>query len=146
MKKEKNYGLTRNEKIMILFFMFMGLFELSRAFYWIKSYNVAIDDSELYYKLAEILPLYIWAIPFLFSGILLIVAGFYLVKQNSKKFELLLFSGSSLASLGHAFLTMASIHNGISILTPLQNFTLMMLFLFICIVGGESLWKKTAKK
>lgn len=145
MKKEKNYGLTIDERILILFFMFMGLYELSRAFYWLSNSNLVKYDSGLYFTLAEIFPLYIWAVPFLVSGILLIMAGFYSVKKSSKKFYIILMTGSFFATLGHAILTMASINNGISVLTPLQNFTLTMLFLSILVVGGDSLWKRKKK-
>lgn len=145
MKKEKKYGLTIDEKILILFFMFMGLYELSRAFYWLSDSNLVKYDSGLYFTLAEIFPLYVWAVPFLVSGILLIMAGFYSVKKDSKTFYITLMTGSFFATLGHAILTMASINNGISVLTPLQNFALTMLFLSILVVGGDSLWKRMKK-
>lgn len=145
MKKEKNYGLTIDERILILFFMFMGLYELSRAFYWLSDSNLVKYDSGLYFTLAEIVPLYVWAIPFLVSGILLIMAGFYSVKKSNKTFYIILMTSSFFATLGHAILTMASINNGISVLTPLQNFTLTMLFLSILVVGGDSLWKRKKK-
>ena len=145
MKKEKNYGLTIDERILILFFMFMGLYELSRAFYWLSDFNLVKYDSGLYFTLAEIVPLYIWAVPFLVSGILLIMAGFYSVKKSNKTFYIILMTSSFFATLGHAMLTMASINNGISVLTPLQNFTLTMLFLSILVVGGDSLWKRKKK-
>ncbi|WP_218969937.1 hypothetical protein, partial [Staphylococcus sp. HMSC070A02] len=66
-----------------------GLFTLWRGLFWTIEQDSILGDSAFYRELHNLLPIWIWGVLFLLSGILLMCASYLLPKQNQKSYWLI---------------------------------------------------------
>lgn len=143
----KDTIFSESEKLSTVLLIIIGLIPTTRGVYWITNSSIAINESPLYQKLHSIAPLYVWGLPFLFGGLLLIIASIFIISLKTKKhYDILLVIGGFLCGSSFIIIAMASATNNLNWLTPVHNTCFSIGFFAITWIGISSLWNQKKKK
>ncbi|MGV3143162.1 hypothetical protein NKW85_09870 [Staphylococcus simulans] len=131
--------LTLSEMIASTLLFGTGLFTFWRGFFWAIAQGSVLGDSPFYRELHNLLPIWIWGVLFLFSGILLMCSSYLLPKQNNKSYWFITI-GSFISFIMYFIITSASVYNAINWLSPIQFATLSGIYLVMTFFGGFELY------
>ena len=141
-KERREEDLSMSESIASTLLLALGMLTTARGTYWVLNAENT-NDSKLYASLAEVMPLWGWAIGFVIGGLLLILSSWYLPRRNIKKrFAVTLLIGGGLSSASYFIVAIAGFGNAINWLTPMQLIIFSMSTLMLAFFGGTMLWQK----
>lgn len=141
-KERREEHLSMSESIASTLLLALGMLTTARGTYWVFNAENT-KDSKLYASLAEVMPLWAWAIGFVIGGLLLILSSWYLPRRNIKKrFAVTLLIGGGLSSASYFIVAIAGFGNAINWLTPMQLIIFSMSTLMLAFFGGTMLWQK----
>ena len=141
-KECRNDHLSMSESIASTLLLGLGLLTTVRGAYWILNPENT-SDSTLYSSLAMVMPLWAWALGFVFGGLFIILSSWYLPRRNIKKrFAITLLIGGGISSASYFIVAIAGFGNAINWLTPIQLIIFSMTTLMLAFFGGTMLWQK----
>lgn len=143
----RNGIFSVSEKLSTILLIILGLLPASRGVYWITNSEIAINDSPLYMKLDSLAPLFVWGIPLLIGGILLILSSVFIVTPKTRNYYYIFLAiGGFLCGIFSIIIATASVENNLNWMTPVHNTCLSIGFFTITWIGTSSLWNRNHKK
>lgn len=143
----RNGIFSVSEKLSTILLIILGLLPASRGVYWITNSEIAVNDSPLYMKLDSLAPLFVWGIPLLIGGILLILSSVFTVTPKTQNYyHIFLAIGGFLCGIFSIIIAAASVENNLNWITPAHNTFLSIGFFTITWIGISSLWNHNHKK
>lgn len=108
----------------------LGLTISSRGFFWLFHQNDVIKDSVFYAKLHTVMPIWLWGLIILITGIFIMLSALYVPTIESRNifFKLTIIGGSS-SFIFYFIMLSASMKNHINWLTPI-NFLILTVWTF----------------
>lgn len=130
---------VKSDKIAVSTFIIMALYVIGRGTYWSTSTEKVVNESPLYIVLHEILPIYIWGLLFVFSGLcFLLAAVFYPKVDINNRSNNFLIIGGTLSGIIHVIMAASSISNSSEWFFPYQYCVFAMLFFYLAFMGGSN--------
>lgn len=131
--------LTFAEMIASTLLFGMGIFTFWRGLFWTVEQSSVLDDSAFYRELHELMPIWIWGILFMVSGIMLIFSSYLLPKKNKTSYWFITI-GALISFVMYFIITSASVYNGLNWLSPVQFATLSGVYLVVTFFGGFEIY------
>lgn len=114
----------------------LGLTISSRGFYWLFNQNAVIEDSEFYAKLHTIMPIWLWGLIILITGMFIMLSALYVptIENRNIFFKLTIIGGSS-SFVFYFIMLSASMKNHLNWLTPINFLILTVWTLAITVIS-----------
>lgn len=132
-----------NEVINFILLLGLGAFTFVRGFFFTKEQEKVLGDSDFYIALHHIMPIWVWGIIIMAFSLLLVIAAFFLPRQNTSNVcnYLLVIGGFGCAIL-YFLMTSASIYNAINWLSTIQFSTLSAMCFVVGFIGGADIYDR----
>ena len=129
-----------NEVINFILLLGLGAFTFSSGFFFLKEQETVLGDSDFYIALHHIMPIWVWGLIIMGASLLLMVAAFFLPRQNTNNVcnFLIVIGGFSCAIL-YFLMTSASIYNSINWLSTVQFSILSAVCFAVGFIGGTDI-------
>lgn len=114
----------------------LGLTISSRGFFWLVNPNSVIKDSVLYAELHKVMPIWLWGLIILITGMFIMLSAFYVPTIESRNifFKLTIIGGSS-SFVFYFIMLSASMKNHLNWLTPTNFLILTVWTLAITVIS-----------
>lgn len=114
----------------------LGLTISSRGFYWLFNQNAVIEDSVFYAKLHTIMPIWLWGLIILITGMFIMLSALYVptIENRNIFFKLTIIGGSS-SFVFYFIMLSASMKNHLNWLTPINFLILTVWTLAITVIS-----------
>lgn len=114
----------------------LGLTISSRGLYWLFNQNAVIEDSEFYAKLHTIMPIWLWGLIILITGMFIMLSALYVptIENRNIFFKLTIIGGSS-SFVFYFIMLSASMKNHLNWLTPINFLILTVWTLAITVIS-----------
>lgn len=136
-------NLSGIEILLIIHQLFLGFSFSGRGVFWLINQSKVLDDSTFYLALHKVMPIWIWGLIILITGLFIIISAFYVpfINQNNKFYKFS-FIGTTSSTIFYFIMLTASIDNNLNWLTP-YNFAIQTVWPFlIAVVSGWKLYER----
>lgn len=129
-----------NEVINFILLLGLGAFTFSRGFFFLKEQETVLGDSDFYIALHHIMPIWVWGLIIMGASLLLMVAAFFLPRQNTNNVcNFLIVIGGFICAILYFLMTSASIYNSINWLSTVQFSILSAVCFAVGFIGGTDI-------
>lgn len=129
-----------NEVINFIHLLGLGAFTFSRGFFFLKEQETVLGDSDFYIALHHIMPIWVWGLIIMGASLLLMVAAFFLPRQNTNNVcNFLIVIGGFICAILYFLMTSASIYNSINWLSTVQFSILSAVCFAVGFIGGTDI-------
>lgn len=138
-----NKGFSFTDRVTTVTLFSIGLFVSIRGIYWIIKRENALVESDFYNALHSVMPLHIWGILVLASGVTLMLSSMFYGQRQENNISLrLIVLGGAGGALVNFLMSSAALFNAINWLTPVQFLIMAGLLGFISFVAGVELYAR----
>lgn len=138
---------TFDARVAIICLLSIGVRILARGIFWFKEQEDIIDDSNFYYALHEVLPIWFWGLLLSIGGMMFIFAAVLLgLKSKEIQCSILLLIGGFINFVLYFIMSSASMYNAINWLTPVHMVIMTTTSFVIAVTGGVRLVKYKRKR
>lgn len=138
-----NKGFSFTDRVTTVTLFSIGLFVSIRGIYWIIKRENALVESDFYSALHSVMPLHIWGILVLASGVTLMLSSMFYGQRQENNISLrLIVLGGAGGALVNFLMSSAALFNAINWLTPVQFLIMAGLLGFISFVAGVELYAR----
>ncbi|MDT0700248.1 hypothetical protein RM610_05470 [Staphylococcus chromogenes] len=138
---------TFDARVAIICLLSIGVRILARGIFWFKEQEDIIDDSNFYYALHEVLPIWFWGLLLSIGGMMFIFAAVLLgLKSKEIQCSILLLIGGFINFVVYFIMSSASMYNAINWLTPVHMVIMTTTCFVIAVTGGVRLVKYKRKR
>lgn len=138
-----NKGFSFTDRVTTVTLFSIGLFVSVRGIYWIINIEKSLGESDFYIALHSVMPLYVWGILVLISGVMLMLSSMFYGQRQENNISLrLVVLGGAGGALVNFLMSSAALFNAINWLTPVQFLIMAGLLGFISFVAGVELYAR----
>lgn len=133
----RGYGPFNSKDLFLVVSQFLlGLTISSRGFYWLFNQNAVIEDSVFYAKLHTVMPIWLWGLIILITGMFIMLSALYVptIENRNIFFKLTIIGGSS-SFVFYFIMLSASMKNHLNWLTPINFLILTVWTLAITVIS-----------
>ncbi|MDH9616852.1 hypothetical protein PZN53_09955 [Staphylococcus pettenkoferi] len=144
MKQRFNLGrLNTFEVLLITHTILFSSNIIGRGLFWFVRQDTVLNDSPLYGKLHEVMPIWVWGLILMITGLIYLTSAFHItsMKENNRYYWLS-FIGAGSSAIFYFIMLSASIYNNINWLSPYNFLITSVWTTIVAFVGGAELYGK----
>lgn len=144
MKRTFNISkLDTKEIILIAQSFLLGLTITGRGVLWFTSPDAIIKDSPFYLALHEIMPIWLWGLIIMVTGIIYTMSALFVTSmEHNNKYYWFIFIGGITSSIFYFVMTSAGMYNNLNWLTPFNFLVLTAWTGVTAFIGGAEIYAR----